>query len=227
MENDKKPVGFQITGKLMENAFAGVLMVWLVSVIGIPLLAIYSGFRLEQFALLGDSLGMINALFSALAVMLVIAGLHEQQKEIAEIQKSAERTRLREMRAATPIFEVVEWIGPIPKSIATFHLKNIGATIFDIRWTCENHLVQVIDTPSIIGQGSMFFLSLNLNKLSDGELTPYNKVPLLKLRMDFVDSEGNERSQKFSCILSHYKGFKCSDHGIGHTFMTAEAVDAE
>jgi hypothetical protein len=105
----------------MSNLITGILWVWLMAAILIPLLSYFLPWiRLDQFALLGDSLGTVNTLFSALAVILVLVGLREQQREILEMRSESERRILREMRAATPVLEVTEGVQGVGEADITY-----------------------------------------------------------------------------------------------------------
>ncbi len=121
MNKGQQEKNFVLTPNKMSNLITGILWVWLMAAILIPLLSYFLPWiRLDQFALLGDSLGTVNTLFSALAVILVLVGLREQQREILEMRSESERRILREMRAATPVLEVTEGVQGVGEADITY-----------------------------------------------------------------------------------------------------------
>ncbi len=146
MKSNGQHEGFTLTSKKLDGYIAAIVTIWLVATIGIPVFSWLSpDIELGDFALLGDSLGTINAFFSALAVIVVVLSLRLQQREIEETlalmraERSEEKDR--QFRAATPIlisgnFRHLSETGG--GSAMHCLLTNNGQTIFDPTMTVSN-----------------------------------------------------------------------------------------
>lgn len=215
MGNGQQEDRITVTQKMLDNIIPAIICIWLFSAVGVLLLSLgVVGVRIDQFALLGDSMGTANALFSALAVILVLLSLREQQEEIKAMRNEADGRRLREKRAATAVIEVAEGtIGKNEHSV-TYKLTNSGQTVYDVRWLCEGQPILVWDTPAIIGAGASFNVTLDLQPLKANGPVEFSSLPPFEIHMMYVDSAGNKRDQKYLCTPSRYKGFQCIDHGL-------------
>jgi hypothetical protein len=120
------------------------------------------------------------------------------------------------------VLEVTEGVQGVGEADITYKLKNLGATIFDVCWSCDETSLLVWDVPSIIGSGSTFHLTMKQSITEDTTRRAFVSRPPFNVQMFFVDCEGNERHQTYSCTPQKYKGFECIDHGIGKNLRRSE-----
>lgn len=215
---------FVITAKRLDKLIAWVIWLWLVAFFGVPLVSwCVDGLRLDQFALLGDSLGSVNALFSALAVIAVLLSLRVQQKEVEQTlhiaQEEQELERMRQFRSATPVLisspKQPMLVAGTDLVRLVWELKNEGTTIFtpnlvscdfpdDFPYQIRFHASEVVPNGRHI--------SVSLDLKSDSEID--SRFRHFDFEIQCVDINGNHRRQIFTCDIVDGGPIECKDPGL-------------
>ena len=89
MKNSRQEKEYILTPSRMLNLFAAILTLWILAAFGIPIFSFFLDIGMDKFAYWGDSFGAASTLFSALALIAVLASLREQQEEIRGMRLEA------------------------------------------------------------------------------------------------------------------------------------------